>query len=276
MPGFFIFMPMKIAIIGCGNIGKIYARTFVKYNLVDKSELYLIEKNSESNQNLLEENLGNVVTIKDENIKSCDLLLIAVKPQDFNVIAAEIKQIITKDQVVLSIMAGVTIERMKNLLSTNAIVRAMPNSPIQLGLGMTGFCASEFVEQKKLRKIEQLLSSTGRTVFFDDENKMDAVTALSGSGPAYIFYILKGLIEAGKEIGFDTSESAMLVNQTVLGAFHLMNSSTHSLDELIKIVSSKGGTTEAAMKVFEDRKLLEILKQGVVAAEKRGKELAKV
>lgn len=269
-------MYMKIAIIGCGNIGKIYARTFVKYNLVSKSDLFLVEKNPEANQILLNEDLGVVVAINDNSIKKCDIILIAVKPQDFNSIATQLSQVISSSQVVLSIMAGVTIERMSSLLKTKSIVRAMPNSPIQLGLGMTGFCASELVDQKKLRKIEQLLSSTGRTVFFDDEEKMDAVTALSGSGPAYIFYLLKGLIEAGKELGFDTSESTMLVNQTVLGAFHLMNSSTHSLDELIKIVSSKGGTTEAAMKVFEEQNLLEILKQGVVAAEKRGKELAKI
>lgn len=265
---------MKIAIVGCGNIGKIYARTFVKYNLVQKNDLFLVEKTERLLAELSKEGFSNILSNNLTELDQCDLILIAVKPQDFESIATDISKIISSKQVILSIMAGVTIKRLQQSLKSKFIVRAMPNSPIQLGLGMTAFCASAEVDAKKLRIIEQLLSSTGRTIFFEDEKRMDAVTALSGSGPAYLFFYIKTMIEAGQEMGLNQAEATMLVNQTVLGAFHMMNSSNHNLDELIKIVASKGGTTEAALAVFKEGKLEECLKKGVLAAEQRGKELA--
>lgn len=265
---------MKIAIVGCGNIGKIYARTFLKYNLVSTEDLFLLENNTKTKEELINAGFKNFLSNDLSLIKACDLILLAVKPQDFNSTAEMLKPNIHKDQIFLSVMAGVTLNRIEKLLNCNSVVRAMPNSPIQLGLGMTAYCATENVDPKKLRMIEQLLSSTGRTLYFEKEDQMDAVTALSGSGPAYVFYFIKNMIEAGEKMGFTQAESTMMVNQTVLGAFHLMNSSTYSLDDLIKMVASKGGTTEAALTVFSNSGLAENLQKGIFAAHKRGHELA--
>ena len=152
----------------------------------------------------------------------------------------------------------------------------MPNTPAQVGMGVTGFTASSETTIDQIRKVENLLNATGKTVFFEDGTLLDAVTALSGSGPAYFFYFLKAMVEAGIEMGMEPSVATMLVNQTMLGSFHLFNSSTKSLDELIDSVTSKGGTTEAAFKVLSNKKLDKCLIEAILAGEKRGKELSEV
>ena len=167
------------------------------------------------------------------------------------------------------------IERIASTLVKHNIIRAMPNSPAELGMGMTAFTANKFLSIEQIRKAENLLATTGRTVFFENEDLLDAVTALSGSGPAYFFYIVKQMIEAGKQMGFDEATSAMLVKQTMLGSFHLMNTADKSLDELITAVASKGGTTEAALSVFESQGVGQGLKEGIVNARDRARELSK-
>jgi pyrroline-5-carboxylate reductase len=166
------------------------------------------------------------------------------------------------------------IERIENALAQKNIIRAMPNSPAELGMGMTAFTSSPVLSGAAIRKAENLLSTTGRTVYFENEDLLDAVTALSGSGPAYFFYIVKQMVEAGRQMGFDQATAEMLVKQTMLGSFHLMNTANKSLDELIKAVASKGGTTEAALSVFESGKVGEALQKGIVKARDRARELS--
>ena len=151
----------------------------------------------------------------------------------------------------------------------------MPNTPAMLGMGITAYSASPEVDINQLHKIENLINATGRSVFLEDEEQLNAVTALSGSGPAYFFYVVKAMIEAGKQMGFEESVAALLVKQTMLGSFHLINTADKSLDELIKAVASKGGTTEAALRQFEAGHLDETLKQGIIAAQVRSTELSK-
>jgi len=166
------------------------------------------------------------------------------------------------------------IARIEEVLQQRNIIRAMPNSPAELGMGMTAFTAGKSFSMEQLRKAENLLGTTGRTVFFENEDLLDAVTALSGSGPAYFFYIVKQMVEAGRQMGFDEATSAMLVKQTMLGSFHLLNTADKSLDELIKAVASKGGTTEAALSTFENDGVGEGLQKGIVKARDRARELS--
>jgi len=160
------------------------------------------------------------------------------------------------------------------LLGYTHIIRAMPNSPVEIGMGITGFSAHPGITLEQIRKVENLLATTGRTVFFENEEMLDAVTALSGSGPAYFFYLVKAMIDAGKQMGMEEAVAMMLVKQTMLGAFHLVNNANKSLDELIRTVASKGGTTEAAFSIFKQAEVGENLGKGILAAEKRAKELS--
>lgn len=265
---------MKITIVGCGNMGLIYARAFLKYNIVSKENLLLAEKNETRKEELLKLNIGKVCVVNDKRILESDIIILAVKPQDFNELSLDLKQVLNNN-IIISIMAGMKLERIEHVLNQKFIIRAMPNSPAELGMGMTAFTSNKSLSIEQIRKAENLLSTTGRTVFFENENLLDAVTALSGSGPAYFFYIVKQMVEAGKQMGFDQHTSEMLVKQTMLGSFHLLNTADKSLDELIKAVASKGGTTEAALNVFNTTGVGENLQKGIVKARDRASELSK-
>jgi pyrroline-5-carboxylate reductase len=266
---------MKITIVGCGNMGLIFAHALLKYNIVSKENLFLVEKNEQRQQELMKLDIGQVTVTNDSKIANSDIYIIAVKPQDFEKVAAEIKSLLQSAKCIISIMAGVKISRIESLLNNKNIVRAMPNSPAELGMGMTGFTASSALPVEQIHKVENLLATTGRAVFFENEDLIDACTAISGSGPAYFFYIIKNMIEAGIKLGLDESTATILVKQTMLGSFHLMNSTDKSLDELIKAVASKGGTTEAALSSFNESQVGDNIQKGVVKARDRARELSK-
>lgn len=256
-------------------MGLVYARAFLRYNIVSAENLLLAEKNEARRDELQRMNIGRVVVTTAPEISASELIILAVKPQDFTELAAKLSGIINSKAIVLSIMAGITIERISSELNHNFVIRAMPNSPVEVGMGMTGFSAHSSVSLEQVRSVENLLATTGRTVFFEDENMLNAVTALSGSGPAYFYYIVRAMVEAGKEMGMTEAVATTLVKQTMLGSFQLINNAAKPFDELIKTVASKGGTTEAALSVFENGKMHETLVNGIIRAGERSAELSK-
>ena len=266
---------MKIAIVGCGNMGMAFAKSFVQYDLVKQNDLLLIEKSADRSEALRHEKAGVVVDTISARVGETDLIILSVKPQDFNSVHESLRVVIQPKQVVLSIMAGIPIAQIQGKLGHPLVIRAMPNTPAMLGMGITGFTAAKEVDMASLRRVENLINATGRSIFLEDESMLDAVTALSGSGPAYFYYVVKAMIEAGKQMGFDDAVSVLLVKQTMLGAYHLINTADKSLDELINAVASKGGTTEAALREFESGALADTLIAGIKAAQMRSTELSK-
>ncbi|UOR06415.1 pyrroline-5-carboxylate reductase [Hymenobacter aerilatus] len=266
---------MRVAIIGCGNMGMAYAKSFLQNNLVKPDNMLLVAKNPARHTELAGRQAGRVVLGITEQVGQYDLVIVAVKPQDFSGVAQELREVVQPQQMVLSIMAGIPIARLQQELAHPLIIRAMPNTPALIGLGMTAYAAADGLTVQQIRQVENLINSTGRAVFLEQENLLDAATAVSGSGPAYFFYIVRAMIEAGRQLGFDEALAAQLVKQTMLGSFHLLNNSEKSLDELIKAVASKGGTTEAALTVFGERDLTGALIGGISAAERRAGELSK-
>lgn len=266
---------MKIAIVGCGNMGMAFAKSFIQYNLVKRDDLLLIEKSTDRSETLKTENAGVVVDTIGPRISEVDLIILSVKPQDFSSVHHDLRAIIRPNQLVLSIMAGIPMAQIQEKLDHLLVVRAMPNTPAVLGMGITGFTAAKEVDLASLRRVENLINATGRSIFLEDETMLDAVTALSGSGPAYFYYVVKAMIEAGRQMGFDDAVAALLVKQTMLGSYHLINTADKSLDELIQAVASKGGTTEAALRAFESGSLADTLVTGIKAAQVRATELSK-
>jgi pyrroline-5-carboxylate reductase len=266
---------MKIAIVGCGNMGMAFAKSFLQYDLVKKDDLLLIEKSVDRSETLKTEKTGVVVDTIGPKVGESDLIILSVKPQDFNSVFESLRNVIQPNQIILSIMAGIPISQIQEKLNHPLVVRAMPNTPAMLGMGITGFTAAKEVDLANLRRVENLINATGRSIFLDDESMLDAVTALSGSGPAYFYYVVKAMVEAGRQMGFDDAVSALLVKQTMLGAYHLINNADKSLDDLIKAVASKGGTTEAALREFESGSLSDTLIAGIKAAQTRATELSK-
>jgi len=263
---------MKLGIIGCGNMGKTYAKSFLKYDLIKKDDLYLYEKNTSDIDYLSK--LGQLKEMDDGTLLELNVLVLAVKPQNFFHLAEDLKTQLSEKCVVVSIMAGITVQQMEEALNHHAIVRAMPNTPSQIGVGMTAFTASEEITLRQLRLVEKLFGATGRTLFLDLETDLDSVTALSGSGPAYVCYFLKSLIEAGVKMGLEEATASLLARQTIFGTIQLINQSNKSLDELIEMVTSKGGTTEAALKAFEEFNVNNGLISGILKAKQRSIELS--
>ncbi|TAH27715.1 MAG: pyrroline-5-carboxylate reductase [Cytophagales bacterium] len=266
---------MKIAIIGGGNMGSTYAKAFIQSSIIKKENLLIVEKHNDKLEALRTE-LGIAIEESiQESIADYDTIIVAVKPQDFRILAELLKLSLKPNQLVLSIMAGVTIDKISNLLSHSNVVRAMPNTPAQLGFGITAFTVAPGSDFSIISHVDTLLETTGKAIFMKDEAMLDAVTAISGSGPAYFYYFVKYMIEAGKQMGMEEAVATMLVKQTMLGSFQIINNSKLSLDEMIKMVASKGGTTEAALNSFESSSIGENIINALKSAEQRAKELSK-
>lgn len=266
---------MKILIIGGGNMGLTFAKSFLTTHIVIAQDMYILEKSLEKAEELKLQNIGTVFGEPGDFIKKSDLIILAVKPQDVGDLFEKIKPYIDPQQVVLSIMAGVKIASIVNGLGTQKVVRAMPNLPAQIGVGMTVFTSSQEVTRIELVTVQNLINATGKAIYVENEDMIDAATAVSGSGPAYVFYFMQGLIESAEQMGFNKAESELLSYQTFRGAVELFNKFDFSCEEWIGKVMSKGGTTEAAFNVFKTENTKEKFIKGVNRALERARELGK-
>lgn len=264
---------MKILIIGGGNMGLTYAQSFLRSHITQKEDMMLLEKSPEKAAELAKKDIGFVCGSAQDCMPKADLVIFAVKPQDSPSLFESIRPHIDPQQVFLSIMAGVKIETISEALGVKKVIRAMPNLPAQIGMGMTAFTSSDEVTRIELVMVQNLINTTGKSIYVENEHSIDAATAISGSGPAYVFYFMDAMMKAAKEMGFSTSESELLVSQTFKGAVDLFNKSNFTCEEWIQKVSSKGGTTEAAMKTFGNKKLNQSIQTGAEAALQRAVEL---
>lgn len=208
-----------------------------------------------------------------ESISSKNVVLLAVKPQNLNEVAADLKGILNPAQLILSIAAGVKISTIRKRTGHNKVVRAMPNTPAQIGLGISGWTATREVTEEQRAWAKTILGATGKEIYFKDEKYLDMVTAVSGSGPAYFYLFAESLIDGAVELGLSKKDAEQLVKQTMLGAAHLMNQSGKKPAELRRDVTSKRGTTEYAVEVFERNNLAGIVSKAIKVAYQRAKEL---
>jgi pyrroline-5-carboxylate reductase len=264
---------MKVLIVGFGNMGKTYANSFISSRFIKPEDIFVLVRNE--NSPTMESSIpkANFSSIPTEKISDFDIVILAVKPQDFDVLAKSVKEFLKDSQIVFSVMAGITISRLESQLSCSKIVRSMPNIPTQIGMGMTVFSASANVDRKELFIIQNLINTTGKSVYVENEKLIDAATAISGSGPAYVFYFMQSMIKAAVDLGFNESEAELLVNQTFMGSVAIQNSYSLSNEEWIAKVASKGGTTEKALQVFEKGVLEKTIVDAVKAANDRALEL---
>ncbi len=267
---------MKVLIIGFGNMGQTYANSFVGSGFVASSDIFVLNRSEIQQKEKFPIDAANFYTKPTAKVFDVDIIIIAVKPQDFNTLAETIKPFIHAEHLILSVMAGITINSISEAFSNTKVVRSMPNIPTQIGLGMTVFCASNDLDRKELFIIQNLINTTGKSIYIDKEEMLNAATAVSGSGPAYVFYFMNAMIESAIKLGFSKSEAEFLVNQTFLGAVQLQNRSKISHQEWIDKVASKGGTTEAALKMFQAFNQFEGIGKGVEAANERAIELGKL
>lgn len=266
---------MKTLIIGGGNMGRTYAQSFLEAHILRPGELVILEHNTEAILQFGQGEWGRIESKAGSYIGEQELIILAVKPQDAKQVFEAIFPFLQPEQVFLSIMAGVKMESLEKGLGSRKIVRAMPNLPAQVGMGMTAFTANEEVGRKELIAVQNLLSTTGKAIYFEDENMIDAATAISGSGPAYVYFFMNAMLDAAQKLGFTESQADVLVWQTFIGSVHMLNKKNLTCQEWINRVASKGGTTEAALGVFNEHHLHDAIVAGLQAAFIRAQELGK-
>lgn len=266
---------MKILILGGGNMGLTYAQSFLRSRIVTTDNMMVLCRTYEKANHLSQNHEGRFFSDPSLCVPDADLCILAVKPQDSPRLFAEIRDFAEPGQVFLSIMAGVRMDAIAPALGVQKIIRAMPNLPAQIGAGVTAFTSTDPVTRIELVTVQNLLNTTGKTLYVEREEMIDAATAISGSGPAYVYFFMNALIEAAQAMGFSPSEAELLVGQTFTGAVDLYNKSDLTCENWIAKVASKGGTTEAALRVFGDTALHEDIMAGAYAALNRAQELGK-
>lgn len=266
---------IKICIIGGGNIGLLFGKSLIQSGIVDTQNLLIIEKEPRQIAYIKQLEMGKVQN-HYEKIENYDVIILAVKPQDAAEMFTELLPHLHSQQIILSFMAGIKIQTIQDKLRLDRIFRAMPNLPSLLGEGMIVYTQSKNIPKIETYYIENLLSTTGKTLFVENEDLIDAATAISGSGPAYVFYFLNALVEAAQKMGFSQKEAELLVFQTFLGSIHLYQNHNLNFEEWINKVASKGGTTEAALNHFQQTHMSENIVEGTMKALKRAYELSNV
>ncbi len=265
---------LSIILVGGGNMGGALAGGWLK-NGVTASQVKVVDPAPSPQMiKFLSENVINHVVCA-ENIAPPDVLLVAVKPQIMGEVLQSIKHLVGEHTLVISVAAGTTLSFMEGELGQCAIVRAMPNTPALVRRGITVACANSKVSEMQVEQANLLLGSTGSIEWLSDENLMDAVTAVSGSGPAYVFHLTEALSNAAIDTGLPEALARKLALETVAGAGEMMMQSDQSPAKLRENVTSPGGTTQAALAVLMAKGgFPDLLKRAVDAAVKRGGELS--
>jgi pyrroline-5-carboxylate reductase len=265
----------NIAFIGAGNMAKAIITGLVQSGY--PAEKIIATNRTVEKLQLLSTNLGISTSLSNSEAASkADVIVLAVKPAVIRSVCEEMSEQIDK-QIIISVAAGISIKLIQKYLNTNNdVVRAMPNTPCLLSKGTIGIFAEQDVNSQQRDFIDSLFSNIGEIVWIATENQMDIVTALSGSGPAYYFYLTEALIKAGVDLGLEEKVSSKLVNQTALGAVTMLNNKPlQSAKDLREAVTSPNGTTAAALKVFDEHNLMDIVSCAIDKATHRGIEMSK-
>jgi pyrroline-5-carboxylate reductase len=264
---------MKIAFIGGGNMAAAIIGGLIRHG-VAPADLYAIDPNDDVRRRN-EAHFGiRTGAGADAALAPFDAIVLAVKPQVAKDVAAALAPHLGARQVVISIVAGIRAADLSRWLNGHQrIVRVMPNTPALIGMGVAGLAATGALDAADRQLASDVLAAVGSTVWFDDEAKIDAVTALSGSGPAYVFYFIEALQEAARQLGMDDAQARALALATFTGAAQLAAQSDEPPGVLRERVTSKGGTTAAALASFDASGVKAAIVRGVLAADARAREM---
>jgi pyrroline-5-carboxylate reductase len=263
---------IRISFLGGGNMATALIGGMLERGY-DAADIQVVELQAEGRERLAGRFGVRAVAAADEALLDCDVLVLAVKPQQMRAALAPLAGRLGR-QVVVSIAAGLRLADLSRWLGGHRrLVRVMPNTPALIGAGVSGLYADPSVDTAGRAAAERVLAAVGSTVWVADEAQMDAVTAVSGSGPAYVFHFIEALEAAGASLGFDAATARRLAIDTVLGAAQLAAGSDEAPGVLRERVTSKGGTTEAALASMSASGVFDAIVRAVKAAEVRGREL---
>ncbi len=265
----------RIAFLGAGNMATALIRGIIEAELIRPADIIISDIDKEKLKIKSEKLKIKAAGGNSEAVKEADVIILAVKPKDMEGLLNEIKDSLDSEKLIISIAAGITTSYIEKMLKKEiSVIRVMPNTPVAVREGASAFSVGQYVSQEQEKIAQRIFGAVGKVVKVE-ENLMDTVTALSGSGPAYIFYIVASLIEAAVSLGLDKETATTLAIQTILGSVRLLQETGEDPAILKEKVTSKGGTTEAALLVLDERKLKETLDKALKAAAKRSEELTK-
>lgn len=263
---------LKISLIGAGNMGQALVRGLIEKSVYPQN-ISVYDVDAKKLTALKKEFSVKLAKSGRQCVSLADIVILAVKPQIMQEAIAEIASSVDKEALVISIAAGVPISKIETYLKKPlSIIRVMPNMPALVGAGMSAYSLGKHASAKHRKVAEAILAAFGEFVQVP-EKMIDLVTALSGSGPAYFFLLTEKMIEAGYEMGMKVDVAKKLVYQTAFGSGKVLAQSTEDPEDLIAKVASKGGTTEAALKVFQRKGFGKIIQDAIKAAHRRSIEL---
>ncbi len=270
---------LKLAFIGCGVMGESMIAGLLREQLVDPANITASHPRKARREELNEKYGVQVFESNAEAAASVaggdSAIVICVKPQRLSRVLNDLTGVLHVDQLVLSIVAGARIEHLAESLGTAKIVRAMPNTPSQIGAGITAWTCTEAIAEEDRRNVKALLSALGKELFVETENMIDMATSLSATGPTYIFMVMEALTDAGVHLGFSRDMAKELVQETMLGSVKFAMESHKHPAELRNMVTSPGGTSAEAIYQMEKGTLRTVLSKAVYGAYKRAVDLGK-
>lgn len=262
----------SVLLVGAGKMGMAMAQGWVKAGLSGGALTLVDPQPHESVETFAGETGATLLGALPA--QSQRVVVLAVKPQMMDTVLAGLDPVLGEETLVVSIAAGISLDTLVSRLGTERVVRTMPNTPAQLGKGITGAVAAPGVTGRDRALADALLAAAGTTIWVEDEKLIDAVTAVSGSGPAYVFYLVEAMAAAGEAQGLSAEQAMALARQTIIGAAALLEADPSTAAQLRKNVTSPAGTTEAALKVLMgDQGLVPLIDKTVAAARARSEEL---
>ena len=264
----------KIGIIGCGNMGEAIAKGVINSDAIYGGNLYLYDIDKDKSEYLKSSLNANIANSSEELVNSCNVILLAIKPQDVEELLKVVWHLLDSSKLVISIAAGITIKQIKKVIKEEVrVIRVMPNMAASVFRAISALCYDDYVMTEDKDLAAKIFASIGHIVEVEEAH-MDAVTAISGSGPAYLFYLTEILEKSAVDMGIDKNKARKLAAETLFGSAALLKEASGDAEALRKRVTSKGGTTEAAFRFFEEKKLGDILREGIKEAAMRAKELS--
>lgn len=269
----------RLAFIGCGVMAESIVAGLLRQNLVKAEQICAShprvnrrdELKSKYSIEVFEANAEAVASLPETDA----MLVLCVKPQRVGGVLQEIKSAVKPSQIVVSIIAGATVETISEALDNKLVVRTMPNTPSQIGAGMTAWTCAASVTDEQKAQVKTLLTALGRELYVENERQIDMATALSATGPTYIFMMMEAMTDAGVHLGFSRDVSRELVQQTMLGATLFAIESHKHPAELRNMVTSPGGTSAEAIYQMEKGSLRTVLSKAIYAAYQRAVELGR-
>lgn len=271
-------MNKKIAFLGAGSMAEALIAGIVKKGATSPRDLWVCNRSNDTQLERLKTNYGVIPSRNMSSLLSdADIILIAVKPKDVYTVLQQAKPYLTSTMVLISVAAGISTQSIEAILeNTMPIIRAMPNTSAAVGKSATAISGNIYMKPEHLTMAKDIFNTVGMVVFTEEE-KMDAVTGLSGSGPAYIYYLIEAMQQSAQQIGLNHQEAQTLIIQTLMGAAEMVHSSDKSPQMLRYEVTSPGGTTEAGIQILEQHGVKEAfikcIQEATLQSERMGKDL---